>query len=158
MKPCENAQLIHAYHDGELSSERKAFVEAHLRECAACEAELKALRGMSTTLRFAAKPAMPAGMMAQLHKRVEEQATARAEAGAMRLAGWLTAAAAAIAMACTVQLMWGSNAGGGGGTTTVSNSWETTAVLAIADARGGTVSDEYKMTLWMRDNLSGDGQ
>lgn len=47
-----------AYHDGELRGDRLRRVEAHLRACAACRAELEALESLSALLQ--ASPAMPA--------------------------------------------------------------------------------------------------
>jgi len=49
---------IGAYHDGELHGSRLRHVEAHLRTCAACQAELAALQGLSA--RMQASPPMPA--------------------------------------------------------------------------------------------------
>lgn len=42
--------LIHAYHDGELSQERVHQVEAHLAGCADCRRELEALQALSLML------------------------------------------------------------------------------------------------------------
>jgi anti-sigma factor RsiW len=150
MKPCEQTQSIHAYHDGELSPERAAAVESHLRGCPACEAELASLRATTARLRFAPRPRLDAAFLAQLHTRIDTHAKAGDEAGAFRMASWLTATAAAIAVACTVHLMTG-------GTTAQAATpaaWETTAMLAIADVRGGTASGEYKMAQLMRDDLA----
>src|SRR3954469_7412735 len=47
MVDCENRVRLDAYHDGELSPAERADVEAHLRDCASCAAELVAIRGMS---------------------------------------------------------------------------------------------------------------
>jgi anti-sigma factor RsiW len=48
---------IGAYHDGELRGDRLRRVEAHLRACAACQAELDALQRL--TARLHAAPPMP---------------------------------------------------------------------------------------------------
>ena len=47
---------IEAYHDGELHGARLRQVEAHLETCTTCQAELEALRGLSTLLQ--ASPAI----------------------------------------------------------------------------------------------------
>ncbi len=49
---------IGAYHDGELHGDRLRAVDAHLRACAACQAELAALQAL--TVRLQAGPPMPA--------------------------------------------------------------------------------------------------
>jgi anti-sigma factor RsiW len=49
---------IGAYHDGELHGDRLRRVEAHLRACAACQAELEALQNLKARLQ--ASPPMPA--------------------------------------------------------------------------------------------------
>src|SRR5689334_21033800 len=47
MVDCENPVRLDAYHDGELSPAERSAVEAHLRDCPSCAAELAAIRGMS---------------------------------------------------------------------------------------------------------------
>ncbi len=49
---------IGAYHDGELHGDRLRSMEAHLRTCTACQAELAALQGLSAQLQASAP--MPA--------------------------------------------------------------------------------------------------
>jgi len=49
---------IGAYHDGELHGDRLRRVEAHLRACSACQAELEALQNLKARLQ--ASPPMPA--------------------------------------------------------------------------------------------------
>jgi anti-sigma factor RsiW len=51
---------IGAYHDGELRGSRRRAVEAHLRACAACQAELDALQRLTARLQTA--PPMPGRM------------------------------------------------------------------------------------------------
>lgn len=48
--------LLPRYHDGELTVETARTVELHLATCAACRAELQALRSLSTTLAEALEP------------------------------------------------------------------------------------------------------
>lgn len=47
MVDCENRVRLDAYHDGELSPAERSAVEAHLRDCPSCAAELAAIRRMS---------------------------------------------------------------------------------------------------------------
>ncbi|HDN79418.1 MAG TPA: hypothetical protein ENG33_02980 [Chloroflexi bacterium] len=52
-------RLLSAYIDGELSSQEKALVEEHLRECAQCRWELETLRHTVAILREAPRVALP---------------------------------------------------------------------------------------------------
>ncbi|NCP16821.1 hypothetical protein GW866_07240, partial [bacterium] len=45
------SEWLNAYLDGELGGLRQRQVEQHLERCAACRAELEALRGLSALLR-----------------------------------------------------------------------------------------------------------
>ena len=47
MVECENQVRLDAYHDGELSPAERSAVEAHVRDCPSCAAELAAIRSMS---------------------------------------------------------------------------------------------------------------
>ena len=47
MVDCGNRVRLDAYHDGELSPAERADVEAHLRDCPSCAAELAAIRRTS---------------------------------------------------------------------------------------------------------------
>ena len=47
MVDCEDRIRLDAYHDGELSPAERSDVEAHLRDCPSCAAELAAIRRMS---------------------------------------------------------------------------------------------------------------
>lgn len=47
MVDCENRVRLDAYHDGELSPAERSGVEAHLRGCPSCAAELAAIRRVS---------------------------------------------------------------------------------------------------------------
>ena len=55
MKP-HVTELLAAYHDGELTSQRKQQVEDHLLECATCSAELKSFRELSSLLKMDVVP------------------------------------------------------------------------------------------------------
>ena len=47
MVDCQNQIRLDAYHDGELSPAERSDVEAHLRDCPSCAAELAAIRRTS---------------------------------------------------------------------------------------------------------------
>jgi anti-sigma factor RsiW len=82
---------IAAYHDGELHGDRLVQVEAHLRDCPACRAELEALKSLSTLLQK--NPAMPARtsperFVAQVRLRTRPHVASPAQQRT-RQAGWL---------------------------------------------------------------------
>jgi anti-sigma factor RsiW len=92
---CDQIQLAHRYHDDELSSADRASFESHLAACDDCRQLLADLASLSQTLRAASLP-MP---VPSLHERILDAwdaARALRERGVRRMAGWLTAAAAAV--------------------------------------------------------------
>jgi anti-sigma factor RsiW len=92
---CEKIAQIHAYHDDMLSAEQRGQVEAHLASCDECRsllADLRKLSGMLATVEFAE---MPQRALSRMHGSWHA-AKARQDRGIRRLAGTLTAAAAAI--------------------------------------------------------------
>ena len=94
---CQN-ELIHAYHDGELSPAQVAAVEAHLRDCAACAELLAELRQVSRLVAAAPLADMPPAAM----KRMQQAWWAAQDRGVLRVASWLTAAAAAVILAAVM--------------------------------------------------------
>lgn len=82
-----------AYHDGELRGDRLGLVEAHLRVCAACRAELEGLKSLAALLQ--ASPAMPARtaperFVAQVRLRLSARPAPSDRARLMRAAwAWL---------------------------------------------------------------------
>jgi anti-sigma factor RsiW len=89
---CEGAHDVHAYHDGELSPAEMAAVEAHLRDCRACAALLAELRQIAQLVAAAPMVEMPPQAM----KRMQQAWWAAQDRGVLRVASWLTAAAAAV--------------------------------------------------------------
>ena len=94
---CQN-ELIHAYHDGELSPQQRADVEAHLNDCDDCRELLADLRRISQLV--AAAPM--AEVTAQAMKRMQQAWWAAQDRGIRRVASWLTAAAAAVMFAAVL--------------------------------------------------------
>jgi anti-sigma factor RsiW len=92
---CEKSNLIHAYHDGELSAADRAEVEAHLAVCAECGQLLEELRELSHALAVVDLPTVPRSAMNRMHGAWWAAKPAQ-ERGVRRLAGFLTAAAAAV--------------------------------------------------------------
>jgi anti-sigma factor RsiW len=84
---------IGAYHDGELRGDRRRSVEAHLRTCAACQAELEVLQALSARLQ--ANPPMPARtpperFVSQVRLRLGQQPAVASRARLRQAAGlWL---------------------------------------------------------------------
>lgn len=75
-------EWLAAYHDGELQGDRKRQVEAHLSDCATCQAELEALRMLSNLLQE-----IPLPKREQSAQRFQAQVM-RALAPANRQPGW----------------------------------------------------------------------
>src|ERR1043165_267238 len=99
MGNCENQVRLDAYHDGELSPAERSEVEAHLRECPSCAAELAAIRRGSGAFADAI-PWEPS------HERLLQLArSVRAEWSEARMLLRLfrgAAVAAAVLLACTL--------------------------------------------------------
>lgn len=95
---CDHISEIHAYHDGELAADRIEGLERHLATCGSCRAELAELRELSARVSSAALAA-PSAIAVQ---RLVRSGRVTQERSIRRLAGCLTAAAAAIVMVATV--------------------------------------------------------
>ena len=99
MVECENQFRLDAYHDGELSPAERSAIEAHLRDCPTCAAELAAIATMSAAFTDASPPGPSHERLLQLARRV------RAESSDVRTLLRLfrvTAVAAAVLLACTL--------------------------------------------------------
>jgi len=72
MGVCEYNNQLGPYSDGELDAARKTVLEAHLRDCADCYAELTELRGLTSLLAASRGPLLPARALGRLHQRVNE--------------------------------------------------------------------------------------
>jgi anti-sigma factor RsiW len=93
--------LIAAYHDGELSPDDRRRVERLLRHDTAAAAELAELQHLRSLLRSGGAPEIPGDLLAHLHDRVDEMSAAPI----VRITAWLTAAAAAVLLACSTLLV-----------------------------------------------------
>ena len=99
MADCGNQVRLDAYHDGELSPPERSGVEAHLRGCPACAAELAAIRGMSAAFADAPRRESSHEQLLQLAQSV------RAETSDARMLLRLfrgTAVAASVLLACSL--------------------------------------------------------
>ena len=114
---------IGAYHDGELHGDRLRHVEAHLRTCSACQAELEALRAL--TIRLQGDPPMPARtpteqFVAQVRLRMVHQPAAASRARLRQATGlwlplgvlvlWALGQAVLAVGGLMLLVLWGANA------------------------------------------------
>jgi anti-sigma factor RsiW len=95
MSECNTGQVA-AYHDGELSPADIACVEAHLRSCPACAAELNALRRIARLLADQSGKPFTDREAANLHAAID----ANIDRPIWRLGGTLAALAASIIVVC----------------------------------------------------------
>jgi len=99
MVDCGNRVRLDAYHDGELSPAERSDVEAHLRDCPACAADLAAMRRMSGAFADAAPREPSHEQLLRLARSV------RAEPAGGRMLLRLfrgTAVAATVLLACAL--------------------------------------------------------
>lgn len=100
MVDCGTQVRLDAYHDGELSLAERADVEAHLRDCPSCAAELAAMRGLSGAFADTAPREPSHEQLLQLARsvRADEPSDARMLLRLFRA----TAIAAAVLLACAL--------------------------------------------------------
>jgi anti-sigma factor RsiW len=99
MVDCGNQHRLDAYHDGELSPVERSDVEAHLRGCPSCAAELAAIRTVSGAFAATAPRESSHDQLLRLARSV------RAEPSDARMLLRLfrgTAVAAAVLLACAL--------------------------------------------------------
>lgn len=105
---CGFARLLGPYHDGELSAARGRAVAEHVRGCPACAAELADVRRFAGALRSADEP-LPSMEQVQRWAALAPAGVAVPAAGAgrhVRHVRWLSAAAAAVGVFATGQLVY----------------------------------------------------
>jgi len=99
MVDCQDRVRLDAYHDGELSPAERTDVEAHLRGCPSCAAELAAMRRTSRAFADTPPRSPSQDQLLQLARSV------RAESFDVRMLLRLfrvTAVAATVLLACTL--------------------------------------------------------
>ena len=82
------SEVLPWYVNGSLSSAEHARVEHHIGECAACRAELAALRELQSVVQSEGEEAVEADALARMHARIAEDEARCAPARAGRR-GWL---------------------------------------------------------------------
>ncbi len=143
---CDRSQEVSAYHDGELPAETARELEQHLAQCAACGVELAALRRLSQQVQAARLDEPPAGALQLWMRRSHRAADDRS---VRRLAGWMTAAAAALLVTATLSLQMSPAEA----SPTLSE-WELAMINPDADAAPQSVF----LAQWMAADLSSDGE
>src|SRR3954471_10905665 len=118
---CDKTTQVQAYYDRELPPAETASMRTHIQACAECRDLLTELKQLSELVASAALAEMPAQTFARLQGNWREVVGDRA---VMRIASWLTAAAAAILVGA---LLLGRQA-----TTELAHvsTWQTAAVMA----------------------------
>jgi anti-sigma factor RsiW len=69
---CEYSNQLGPYLDGQLDAGQRTVLEAHLRDCGECDAELSELRGLSRLFAAAAGPFLSDRAMGRFHNRISE--------------------------------------------------------------------------------------
>jgi len=72
MGVCEYSNQLGPYLDGELDAGQRTELEAHLRNCGDCDAELSELRGLSRLFAAATGPFLSSKAVARFHSRISE--------------------------------------------------------------------------------------
>src|SRR5258706_682862 len=142
---CDRTQHVQSYYDGEMNSADRSVFESHLSSCAVCSAELDDLRRLSTHLAGASIPSVSKTALARFHGAAE----VAEDRGVLRLAEWLTAAAAAVLLIGVMGLFRQD-------TTHASapDTWEQAAIAYPTDHDPTVGSDDLQLTEWMRTDLS----
>ena len=93
----EENPLLSAYLDGELASEERAELEAHVSACASCRRELDGLLHMKKVLASAPRRAVPPELIAELEARISRPAWRGAALRLLRPQVWVPAGVMAAA-------------------------------------------------------------
>ena len=99
MAECEQQVQLDAYHDGELSPAERSVIEAHLRDCPSCAAELAEIRSLSGVFSRTAPPEPSHEQLLQLARSVRAE---RSDALMLLRLFRVTAIAAAVLLACAL--------------------------------------------------------
>ncbi len=109
MMRCDEARArLGRYVDGETTSEARAAIEAHLAKCAACRAELRALRTLAAELARPSPASVPTGLFDAVESRLHEETKAAPDGQAgprFRIGPLQSAMAAAVVFAVGIGLI-----------------------------------------------------
>lgn len=141
---CAHSSQIGAYKDGELPSEQRATFAKHLSTCPACATELARLERLSTWMQTAKTARANTGLnwQARLHQRRLE-----------RLAGVLTAAAAAVVLACGLWLTGNKSESNTASSTAnpTQRSWQRAAATGQIDTQPTIESEDPLLQIVFQD-------
>jgi anti-sigma factor RsiW len=152
---CDDVQLLHAYHDGQLAPAARADVETHLQNCAECAALLEELRAVSRLVREAPLPEVGKVDASRLY----EAWAASPQRGLLRIASWMTAAAAAVLVGSLVLWPHGRNQNvPNSSIASAASSWEVPALMPppAAERPLDRPDELVEVAEWMADDLSAD--
>lgn len=142
---CPEPPRIGALLDGELPAADAAALERHVASCPKCTAEVAALRAVARFVRSAGDVKAPESVRSAAFEAIERAAAQRS---LTRLSWWLSGAAAAVALACGVQLVTSSPATA----SAQASAWEVAAVSGRAAEITGDAT-ETRLAAWMVDAL-----
>ena len=143
---CERSNEMQAYYDGELSPSSREALEAHLRQCAECREMLADLRGLSQMLLVAPLAEMRAGATQRLYGAWYKAG----DRDVLRVASWLTAAAAAVLLGAI--LSWPGEQPPQ--MVRAPDVLETVAVMSPNEVHDDNRGDLVILAQWMADDLS----
>jgi anti-sigma factor RsiW len=145
---CPSVEQLQAYYDGELPVQQRTVVEAHLAECGECRKFLAELAALSELVESAPMAQMPAGAIGRIN-----QTWSRAnDRGVLRIAGWLTTAAAAVLVGAVLSPR--SDRGGMEMAAATPPLWQTVAAMSPEQQNESSRSDLVVLAQWMADDLS----
>jgi len=146
---CPLSILAHRVHDGEASPDEAARFAAHVATCDACRREAELVRWAGDAVRVARRPGPTLGMVERW-----ANGTALAEdRRARRLAGWLTAAAAAVLVGLAAVQLARPAADGSAAAVAASVEWDAASTLALASAADEQVPETLLAARWMAADL-----
>lgn len=156
MSDCEFNIELGAYYDDHLTPERRTAFERHLPDCLPCTEELRAFRNLSRLL--ATQPTL--FLSDHARRRLYFAARNAAVPGILRLVKTLTAAAAAILVFASFQLIWTHPVSAP--TPAMPAAWEQAAMVGDlpTDATADASSDrgDLRFASWIDDDLSQRGR
>ena len=149
---CPSVEQLGAYYDGELAVGQRAVVEAHLAECEGCRKVVSELSALSEIIARAPVAQMPSAAMA----RVNQTWSRANDRGVLKIAGWLTTAAAAVLVGAMLNMSGGRSGGGKIETAAVTQPpvWQTFAAMSPEQQNESSRSELVVLAQWMADDLS----
>lgn len=148
---CEQSIQVHRYHDGYLTAQARDELDQHMATCAECAALLADLRGLSRVLGAAPRAQLPTGAV----ERIVQSRQRVLDRGVLRIATWLTAAAASIVLATL--LIQPAQQPPVRETTASAALWQTRAVMP-PDEMDNSSTELLVVAQWMTDELGAEAQ